>query len=87
MNFPLSVNPRKEMGERTRQREKYLTSAGKGSFRYIKIQLDNEVKRTQRKKIEYTLFFYKNIVFPAQAGYSYFSANVRLKIFFVNILI
>ena len=29
-----------------------------------------------------TLFFlYKNIVFPAQAEYSYFSANVRLKIF------
>ena len=26
-------------------------------------------------------FFYKNIVFPAQAEYSYFSANVRLKIF------
>ena len=26
-------------------------------------------------------FFYKNIVFPAQAEYSYFSANVRLKIY------
>ena len=31
----------------------------------------------------YALFFfsYKNIVFPAQAEYSYFSTNVRLKIF------
>ena len=28
-----------------------------------------------------TLFIYKNIVFPAQAEYSYFSADVRLKIF------
>ena len=26
-------------------------------------------------------FFHKNIVFPAQAEYSYFSANFRLKIF------
>ena len=33
--------------------------------------------------LNYTLFFffYKNIVFPAQAEYSYFSADVRLKIF------
>ena len=29
----------------------------------------------------YTLFFYKNVVFPAQADYSYFSADFRLKIF------
>ena len=28
-----------------------------------------------------TLFFYKNIVFPAQAEYSYFSSDFRLKIF------
>ena len=27
------------------------------------------------------LFFYKNVVFPAQAEYSYFSADFRLKIF------
>ena len=26
-------------------------------------------------------FFYKNVVFPAQAEYSYFYANFRLKIF------
>ena len=30
----------------------------------------------------HTLFFiYKNVVFPAQAEYSYFSADFRLKIF------
>ena len=29
----------------------------------------------------FTLFFYKNVVFPAQAEYSYFSADFRLKIF------
>ena len=29
----------------------------------------------------YTLFFYKNVVFPAQAEYSYFSADFRLKTF------
>ena len=27
------------------------------------------------------LFLYKNVVFPAQAEYSYFSADFRLKIF------
>ena len=30
---------------------------------------------------KYTLFLYKNIVFPAQAEYSYFSVDFRLKIF------
>ena len=34
----------------------------------------------------YTLFFYRNIVFPAEAEYSYFSADFRLKISLVNIL-
>ena len=29
----------------------------------------------------YTLFFYKNVVFPAQAEYSYFSTDFTLKIF------
>ena len=29
----------------------------------------------------YTFFLYKNVVFPAQAEYSYFSADFRLKIF------
>ena len=32
--------------------------------------------------LRYTLFFfYKNVVFPAQVEYSYFSADFRLKIF------
>ena len=29
----------------------------------------------------YTLFFNKNVVFPDQAEYSYFSADFKLKIF------
>ena len=33
-------------------------------------------------KLRYTLFFYKKVGFPAQAEYSYFSADFRLKIFF-----
>ena len=35
-------------------------------------------------KIDYSdvhSFFYKNVVFPTQAEYSYFSADFRLKIF------
>ena len=28
----------------------------------------------------YTLFVYKNVVFPAQAGYSHFSVDFRLEI-------
>ena len=31
--------------------------------------------------VPYTLFFNKNVVFPAQAEYFYFSADFRLKIF------
>ena len=34
-----------------------------------------------RYVFSYTLFFYNNDVFPAQAEYSYFSADFRLKIF------
>ena len=37
-------------------------------------ELDEQVEHV-------TLFFYKNVVFPAQAEYSYFSAGFRLKIF------
>ena len=33
------------------------------------------------KGITLFFFFYKNVVFPAQAEYSYFSADFRLKIF------
>ena len=29
----------------------------------------------------YTLFLYKNVVFPSEAEYSYFCADFRLKIF------
>ena len=29
----------------------------------------------------HSFFFFKNVVFPAQAEYSYFSADFRLKIF------
>ena len=29
----------------------------------------------------HSFFIYKNVVFPAQAEYSYFSADFRLKIF------
>ena len=31
--------------------------------------------------VRYTLFFNKNVVSPAQAEYSFFSADFRLKIF------
>ena len=34
-----------------------------------------------RYVFSYTLFFYNNVVFPAQAEYSDFSADFRLKIF------
>ena len=37
--------------------------------------------RLSRYVCSYTLFFSKDVVFPAQAEYSYFSADVRLKIF------
>ena len=33
---------------------------------------------SHRRFIDYTLLFYKNIVFPAQAEYSSFSANVNI---------
>ena len=38
--------------------------------------------KTRLKRLERVhSFFYKNAVFPAQAEYSYFSADFRLKIF------
>ena len=43
-----------------------------------------EQKHRNMESICYTLFFFffhKNVVFPAQAEYSYFSADFRLKIF------
>ena len=36
---------------------------------------------TEAMDVTYTLFFNKNVVFPVQAEYSYFSADFRLKIF------
>ena len=39
------------------------------------------IKRFSDCLVGYTLFFYKNIVFPAQAEYSYVSGDFRLKIF------
>ena len=46
-------------------------------------QLDNRetINITANIQQQYTLFFYKNVVFLAQAEYSYFSADFRLKIF------
>ena len=40
-----------------------------------------DIQNNQGLNKGYTLFFYKNVVFPAQAEYSYFSADFRLKIF------
>ena len=44
--------------------------------------INSELRRLREWDFLNTLFlFYKNIVFPAQAEYSYFSADFRLKIF------
>ena len=44
--------------------------------------INSELRRLRERDFLNTLFlFYKNIVFPAQAEYSYFSADFRLKIF------
>ena len=40
-----------------------------------------QCKKQRKWWTKYTIFFNKNIVFPAQAEYSYFSADFRLKIF------
>ena len=39
------------------------------------------LKDTADQMLNTTLFFNKNVVFQAQAEYSYFSADFRLKIF------
>ena len=53
------------------------------SSRYLRLRqstlLENELKT--RCILIHSFFFYKNVVFPAQAEYSYFSADFRLKIF------
>ena len=38
-------------------------------------------KHPKKKNPGYTLFFYKNVVFPPQAEYYYFSADFKLRIF------
>ena len=47
--------------------------------RYFSLHLTSVL--LSRYVFTYTLFFYNNVVFPAQAEYSYFSAEFRLKIF------
>ena len=47
--------------------------------RYFSLHLTSVL--LSRYVCSYTLFFSKNVVFPAQAEYSYFSADFRLKIF------
>ena len=48
---------------------------------YLTNKFVTKLRRLKDKRI-FTLFFlYKNVVFPAQAEYSYFSADFRLKIF------
>ena len=62
----------------------------RNSLLVLKNQRTSEIFFNTRRKISYLLaamyyplytLFYKNVVFPAQAEYSYFSADFRLKIF------
>ena len=51
-NFPQSVSPRKEMGDRTRQRKQFLTSAGlepttSGFDRPLLYRMSYETRREQ----------------------------------------
>ena len=57
-----------------------------GRLNYHWVDLIKALRRISmgllQRGISYTLFcFYKNVVFPAQAEYSYFSRDFRLKIF------
>ena len=45
------------------------------------VALTSLLVRTPPKTYATLFFFNKNVVFPAQAEYSYFSADFRLKIF------
>ena len=50
--------------------------------RYVCLHLTSVTSVLLSKYVcSYTLFFYKNVVFLAQAEYSYFSADLRLNIF------
>ena len=42
---------------------------------------DRSTKYVSDRSAMYGTLFYKNVIFPAQAEYSYFSADFRLKIF------
>ena len=42
------------------------------------VLLTDNIQNGGSCSVNYTLFFYKNIVFPGQAEYSYFSADFRL---------
>ena len=48
---------------------------------FVKENTDSETFCMEGNFEKYTLFLYKNVVFPTQAEYSYFSADFRLKIF------
>ena len=44
-------------------------------------KIPNEAFNLNLKSHHIHSFFYRNVVFPAQAEYSYFSSDFRLKIF------
>ena len=56
--------------------------AGSDHFVFFFCQIVNKVEIEVEVDLLSTLFsVYKNVVFPAEAEYSYFSANFRPKIF------
>ena len=46
------------------------------NLKYLHVKITKPFRVVAVNK--YTLFFYKNVVFPGQAEYSYFSADFRL---------
>ena len=59
-----------------------LDTAAVSSMITSQLSEKTEASRHSREsKHQYTLFFCKNVVFPAQAEYSYFFADFRLEIF------
>ena len=57
MNFPLSVSPRKEMGNRKRQRKKPLTSAGSSKSWVIMVVIAALCATKLRDKLQQTAPF------------------------------
>ena len=50
--------------------------------------IENTNRENKRiASLVHSFFIYKNVVFPAQAEYSYFSADFRLKIFLYSLKI